>query len=168
MNARQALLSTINQKRTKPVISSSDPFDSVADFEVDRSSKPSTSASSRLGFSAANARYRNEFRDSGGIENQSVQELENYAVYKAEETTNTLNGCLKIAEEMREDASNTLVKLHQQGQQITRTHQAVADIEHDLSRVCYLFVSFVLFPFCVELSRIIFNQTSSIDLNRKI
>ncbi|XP_074568770.1 SNAP25 homologous protein SNAP32-like [Curcuma longa] len=134
MDARQVLLSTTNQKRTKPVISSSNPFDSVADFEVDQSSKPTTSASSRLGFSASNARYRNEFRDSGGIENQSVQELENYAVYKAEETTNTINGCLKIAEEMREDASNTLVKLHQQGQQITRTHQAVADIEHDLSR----------------------------------
>ncbi|XP_073006405.1 SNAP25 homologous protein SNAP32-like [Typha latifolia] len=86
------------------------------------------------GFSSARNKYKNDFRDSGGIENQPVQELENYAVYKAEETTQKVNGCLKIAEEMREDASKTLVTLHQQGQQITRTHQNAVDIEHDLSR----------------------------------
>ncbi|XP_074579066.1 SNAP25 homologous protein SNAP32-like [Curcuma longa] len=134
MSARKALLSANNEKSAKTVISSASPFDSVTDFEADRSSKPTTAASSSLGFSVTKARYKNDFRDSGGIENQSVQELENYAVYKAEETTNSLNGCLRIAEEMREDASNTLVKLHQQGQQITKTHQTVADIEHDLSR----------------------------------
>ncbi|XP_072956969.1 SNAP25 homologous protein SNAP32-like [Typha angustifolia] len=86
------------------------------------------------GFPAAKDSYKNDFRDSGGIENQSVQELENYAVYKSEETTKTVNGCLKIAEEMREDASRTLVTLHQQGEQITHTHQTAADIEQDLSR----------------------------------
>ncbi|TKY73334.1 SNAP25-likeous protein SNAP33 [Spatholobus suberectus] len=79
-------------------------------------------------------RYKNDFRDSGGLESQSVQELENYAVYKAEETTKSVNGCLKIAEEMREDATKTLVMLHQQGEQITRSHHVAADIDHDLSR----------------------------------
>ncbi|KAF3438121.1 hypothetical protein FNV43_RR20877 [Rhamnella rubrinervis] len=65
---------------------------------------------------------------------QSVQELENYAVYKAEETTKSVNGCLKIAEDIRDDATKTLVVLHQQGEQITRTHMVAADIDYDLSR----------------------------------
>ncbi|PRQ16288.1 putative target SNARE coiled-coil domain-containing protein [Rosa chinensis] len=79
-------------------------------------------------------KYKNDFRDSGGVENQSVQELESYAVYKAEETTNSVNSCLRIAEDIREDATKTLVMLHHQGDQITRTHFVAADIEQDLSR----------------------------------
>lgn len=79
--------------------------------------------------------YKNDFRDSGGLENQSVEELENYALYKAEETTKSVNNCRKIAEEMREDATKTLVMLHHQGEQITRSHDIAAGIDHDLSRV---------------------------------
>ncbi|KAK4747286.1 hypothetical protein SAY87_026323 [Trapa incisa] len=84
--------------------------------------------------SAGRNRYKNGFRDSGGLENQSVQELENYAVYKAEETTKDVNNCLKIAEDMRDTATKTLVMLHEQGEQITRAHRTAADIDHDLSR----------------------------------
>ncbi|KAM0863184.1 hypothetical protein ACQ4PT_044763 [Festuca glaucescens] len=84
--------------------------------------------------SAARSRYRNDFRDSGGVEGQSVQELEGYAAYKAEETTQRVDGCLRIAEEMRETASKTLVTVHQQGQQIRRTHAMALDIDQDLSR----------------------------------
>lgn len=91
-----------------------------------------TVSSSDFGFTKD--RYKTNFRDSGGLENQSMQELENYALYKAEETTQKVNGCLKIAEEIREDASRTLVTLHQQGEQITRTHLDASNIEHDLSR----------------------------------
>lgn len=79
-------------------------------------------------------RYNNDFRDSGGLENQSVQELENYAVYKAEETTSTVNNCLRIAENIKEDATKTLDMLHQQGEQITRSHMMVAETDKDLSR----------------------------------
>jgi synaptosomal-associated protein 25 len=92
--------------------------------------------------SAARGRYRNDFRDSGGVEGQSVQELEGYAAYKAEETTQRVDGCLRIAEEMRDTASKTLVTVHQQGQQIRRTHAMALDIDQDLSRVrtgsCFL------------------------------
>ncbi|XP_030474139.1 SNAP25 homologous protein SNAP33-like [Syzygium oleosum] len=94
----------------------------------------SSSSHSNALDSAARSKYRNDFRDSGGLQNQSVQELENYAVYKAEETTKSVNNCRKIAEDIREDATKTLVTLHQQGEQITRTHMAAADIDHDLSR----------------------------------
>jgi synaptosomal-associated protein 25 len=106
---------------------STSPFDDVNNNEI-----KGISSYSRT--SAAKNKYRNDFRDSGGVENQSVQELEDYALYKAEETTKAVNGCLKIAVDMREDATNTLVMLHQQGEQITRTHHVAADIDHDLSR----------------------------------
>ena len=82
-----------------------------------------------------NSHYRNDFRDAGGLESQSVQELEGYATYKAEETTRRAQGCVRIAEEMRDTASKTLVTVHQQGQQIHRTHMMAVDIDQDLSRV---------------------------------
>lgn len=164
MSTRRNPFSGNKQQRPKPAISSSNPFDSISDSELDLSSKPAKASSASAGrkeafetnqfsynedagrgFSAARNRYKNDFRDSGGIENQSVQELENYAVYKAEETTSKLNGCLRIAEEIREDGTKTLVTLHQQGEQITRTHQTAADIEHDLSRVYSFLLNFPLF-----------------------
>ncbi|KAK9162353.1 hypothetical protein Syun_003255 [Stephania yunnanensis] len=83
---------------------------------------------------AAKNKYKNDFGDSGGFENQSVQELQNYVAYKSEETTNTVNNCLKIAEDIKDDAANTLATLQKQGEQITRTHQMTVDIDHDLSR----------------------------------
>ncbi|KAF9588338.1 hypothetical protein IFM89_008768, partial [Coptis chinensis] len=62
------------------------------------------------------------------------RELEGYATYKAEETTKSVDSCLKIAEYIRDDATKTLITLHQQGEQITRTHEAAANIDQDLSR----------------------------------
>ncbi|XP_073018108.1 SNAP25 homologous protein SNAP33-like [Primulina eburnea] len=106
--------------------SSLNPFDDD-EIKGTSSSKPFLSSADRN-------KYNNDFRDSGGLENQSVQELEDYAVYKAEETTNTVNSCLKIAEDMKDEATKTLITLHQQGEQITRTHLVAADIDHDLSR----------------------------------
>ncbi|CAN6550451.1 hypothetical protein ACFX13_011493 [Malus domestica] len=68
------------------------------------------------------------------LEQQSMQELEKYAVNKSEETTKSVNNCLRIAENIRGDATRTLDMLHQQGEQITRTHMAAVDIDKDLSR----------------------------------
>eukprot|EP00262_Sarcandra_glabra_P015339 TRINITY_DN4709_c2_g2_i1.p1 TRINITY_DN4709_c2_g2~~TRINITY_DN4709_c2_g2_i1.p1 ORF type:complete len:308 (-),score=53.15 TRINITY_DN4709_c2_g2_i1:84-1007(-) len=144
-------------------ISTPNPFDSDSDSDLNQTSKPmrassapeiskanpktsnpfdygedegrgASSSSSYVVSSAARNQYKNNFRDSGGLEGQSVQELENYAVYRAEETTEKFNGCMKIAEEIREDATRTLVVLHQQGEQITRTHVTAANIDYDLSR----------------------------------
>ncbi|KAH7673452.1 synaptosomal-associated protein 25 [Dioscorea alata] len=124
--------------------SHSNPFDSDPETDTKTRSnfknapysygKDERRESSYSGFADAKNRYKNDFRDSGGIDNQSTQELENYAVYKAEENTEKLNGCLKIAHEIHEGATHTLVTLHQQGEQITRTHLNAANIEHDLSR----------------------------------
>lgn len=80
-------------------------------------------------------KYKDDFQGSGGFENQSVQELENYAAYKSEETTKTVGNCLKIAEDIREDATRTLDMLHEQGDQINRTHNMVADTDKDLAKV---------------------------------
>lgn len=106
--------------------SSANPFD-------DSGGKQATS-SSHSQYSSARNGYKNEFHDSGGIENQSVEELQNYAVYKSEETTKTVDSCLKIAVDMRENATRTMVNLHQQGEQLTRAHMVAADLDHDLSR----------------------------------
>ncbi|KAG6426223.1 hypothetical protein SASPL_110443 [Salvia splendens] len=56
------------------------------------------------------------------LDSMSVQELEGYAVNQAEQTTRSVNNCLKIAEDIRGDASRTLETLHAQGDQIHRTH----------------------------------------------
>lgn len=90
--------------------------------------------------STAKDKYKNDFRDSEGLENQSVQELENYAVYKAEDTTNTVNNCVRIAEDMRQDATRTLDMLHSQGEQITRTHMMAVDMDKDLRKVISSFI----------------------------
>ncbi|XP_050378624.1 SNAP25 homologous protein SNAP33-like [Argentina anserina] len=106
---------------------STNPFD-------DGQGKENSSSYSYKSTYAERNKYKNDFRDSGGLESQSVEELESYAVYKAEETTTSVNQCLKIAEDIREDATKTLAMLHHQGDQITRTHMVAADIEQDLSR----------------------------------
>ncbi|KAL0804161.1 hypothetical protein Bca101_096651 [Brassica carinata] len=72
------------------------PFDDADDEEeVEKRLKPS---------------FKNHFRESGGVENQTVQELESYVVYKSDETTKT------------------------QGEKITRTHHKAVDLDHDLTR----------------------------------
>lgn len=129
--------SELDKQRLKPARASSDPARAISDSRAnlfDLNEVKGTPSSSYSLSSANKSRYKNDFRDDGGFENQSVQELEDYSAYKAEETTNTVNNCLKIAEDIREDATKTLVTLHQQGDQITRTHATAADIDHDLSR----------------------------------
>ncbi|XP_031492543.1 SNAP25 homologous protein SNAP33-like [Nymphaea colorata] len=83
---------------------------------------------------ASRSRYKNDSRDEGAFENQTVEDLENYSLCKSKETTETVNGCMKIAEEIREEATKTLVSLHHQGDQITRAHADAATIDYDLSR----------------------------------
>lgn len=120
----------------KPAASSKpNPFDSDSDSES-QPAKKSSGASSYQAPADAKRRYKDGFRDTGGLENQSVQELEHYAAYKAEETTDALSGCLRIAEDIKKDASDTLVTLHKQGEQISRTHEKAVEIDQDLSKVC--------------------------------
>uniref|UniRef100_A0A251U0J1 Putative target SNARE coiled-coil-like domain-containing protein n=1 Tax=Helianthus annuus TaxID=4232 RepID=A0A251U0J1_HELAN len=152
LHFHKAVKNTVDSR--VPSQPSSNPFDSDDEIDKRSSLKPSKRTSSDPSSMTPNSsttlfddsefnkgtlfpsrnKYKNDFVDSGGIENQSVQELEHYAAYKAEETTKAVNNALKIAEDIREGATNTLITLHQQGEQITRTHMAAADIEQDLSR----------------------------------
>ncbi|XP_020702519.2 putative SNAP25 homologous protein SNAP30 [Dendrobium catenatum] len=96
-----------------------------------------SSKSSSRGYSGLDYRrdkHRNDFCESGSFENQSVEVLEKYSVYKAEQTTQRINGCLKLAEDMSGCASRLLLNLHQQGEQITQTHQTAATFDHVLQR----------------------------------
>ncbi|XP_024528056.1 SNAP25 homologous protein SNAP29 [Selaginella moellendorffii] len=80
------------------------------------------------------ARIERGIKAGDSLEGESVQELEDYAVQKAEETTVATYKALKLAEEIKESATNTSVMLHEQGHQITRTHETAVDIDHALSR----------------------------------
>ncbi|KAL1220036.1 putative SNAP25 homologous protein SNAP30 [Cardamine amara subsp. amara] len=79
-------------------------------------------------------KHKSGFSTPGGLQNQTTEELEKYAVNKAEETTKGVNNCLKIAEDIRSDATRTLEMLHQQGDQINRTHEMAVDMDKDLSK----------------------------------
>jgi synaptosomal-associated protein 25 len=119
----------------KPAASSKpNPFDSDSDSECNNKPAKKSGASSYQAPADAKKRYKDGFQDSGGLENQSVQELEHYAAYKAEETTDALAGCLRIAEDIRQDASDTLITLHKQGEQISRTHEKAVEIDQDLAK----------------------------------
>ncbi|CAA0828739.1 Putative SNAP25 homologous protein SNAP30 [Striga hermonthica] len=74
------------------------------------------------------------YKQKKELHSMSMQELEGYAVNQARETTKSVNNCLKIAVDIREDATRTLDTLHQQGEQIHRTHVMAADMERDLSK----------------------------------
>lgn len=77
---------------------------------------------------------KGSYSDSEDFDNMSMQQLEGYAVNKAEETTNSVNNCMKIAENIRDDATRTMDTLYQQGEQIHRTHMIATDIDKDLSK----------------------------------
>ncbi|KAK4358023.1 hypothetical protein RND71_023633 [Anisodus tanguticus] len=68
------------------------------------------------------------------FDNMSMQELEGYAVNQAKETTSSVNNCLKIAEDIRQEGAQTLDTLHKQGEQIHRTHMMAVDMDRDLSK----------------------------------
>ncbi|KAL4319004.1 hypothetical protein GQ457_18G024720 [Hibiscus cannabinus] len=126
-----------NQNEISPARrTSSDPVVLADSMEDDQCKvrKKQTSASTRASQARNRDRYKDDFHDSGGLEAQTTEDLENYAVYKAEETTSSVNNCLKIAEDIRGDASKTLDTLHQQGEQIERTHEMAVGIDKDLSK----------------------------------
>lgn len=105
-------------KKPPPASASASPLHS-ADEKQDSNSARRTSSEPNLNF-----------------DDMSVQELEDYAVNQSQETTKTVNNCLKIAEDIRQDGARTLETLHQQGEQIHRTHEMAVDMDRDLSKVC--------------------------------
>ncbi|KAI9111522.1 hypothetical protein K1719_017212 [Acacia pycnantha] len=126
---------TASESAPKVHNSKGNPFDDDDEEEDYWGRGPSSTSSSSHSSSAAKYRYKtNSGNHGGGLENQSVEELENYAVNKAEETTKGVRNCLKVAEDIREEATNTLEMLHQQGEQITRTHNMIVDTEKDLTK----------------------------------
>ncbi|KAK4402250.1 SNAP25 homologous protein SNAP33 [Sesamum angolense] len=114
-----------------PVSNHVNPFDSDDEFDTKKIREASARTSSEPSLVASNL-------SSNPLMMMKLKEphqLNGLLILQQEtETTKSVNGCLKIAEEMREDATKTLVTLHQQGEQITRTHMVAADMDHDLSR----------------------------------
>ncbi|XP_074341255.1 putative SNAP25 homologous protein SNAP30 [Apium graveolens] len=76
----------------------------------------------------------NKHKSKEELDSMSVQELEGYAVDKSKETTDSVYNSVRIAQEIRGTASQTLDTLHQQGEQIHRTHAMAAETEKDLAK----------------------------------
>lgn len=99
---------------------------------------------------------RNQNKNSSNgkkdLDSMSVQELEDYAVDQAKQTTKSVDNCLKIAEDIKQDATRTLDMLHEQGEQINRTHMMAVDMDRDLSKV--------VVPFC-DLPKFLSSSCSS-------
>ncbi|KAI5073613.1 hypothetical protein GOP47_0011626 [Adiantum capillus-veneris] len=77
--------------------------------------------------------YEDHQFQGADLEQRSVQELEGYALQKSEDTTQRIQNCLKVAEDIKGDATRTLVSLHQQGEQLRRTHEVAHDIDQSLT-----------------------------------
>lgn len=78
---------------------------------------------------------KHDHKSKEELDSMSVQELEGYAVDKAKDTTDSVYNSVRIAQEIRGTATDTLDTLHKQGEQIHRTHQMAADTEKDLAKV---------------------------------
>lgn len=78
-------------------------------------------------------RYDDHQFQGADIEQRTMQELEGYALQKSEDTTQRIQNCLKVAEDIKGDATRTLVSLHQQGEQLRRTHEVAHDIDQSLT-----------------------------------
>jgi hypothetical protein len=88
------------------------------------------------GESSSGPRFRDsEFRGREALEYKSMEELEGYSVQKSKETTSSVENCVRVVSEIREEATQTLSALHQQGEQIKRTHEIAVDIDQNLSKV---------------------------------
>ncbi|XP_006348809.1 putative SNAP25 homologous protein SNAP30 [Solanum tuberosum] len=88
-----------------------------------------------FGTSSSSGVTRNKHKSkTEDFDNMSMQELEGYAVDQAKETTSSVNNCLKIAEDIRQEGAQTLDTLHKQGEQIHRTHMMAVDMDRDLSK----------------------------------
>ncbi|KAM3304338.1 putative SNAP25 protein SNAP30 [Capsicum chacoense] len=87
-----------------------------------------------FGTSSSSGTRNNHKSKTEDFDNMSMQELEGYAVDQAKETTSSVNNCLKIAEDIRQEGAQTLDTLHKQGEQINRTHMMAVDMERDLSK----------------------------------
>ncbi|MCD9641837.1 Synaptosomal-associated protein 47 [Datura stramonium] len=100
------------------------------------SSEPSlvTSDGDDFGTSSSSGTRNKHKSKTEDFDNMSVQELEGYAVNQAKETTSSVNNCLRIAEDIRQEGAQTLDTLHKQGEQIHRTHMMAVDMDRDLSK----------------------------------
>ena len=68
-------------------------------------------------------------------EKNSLQELEDYALQESEDTTKSIWNCIKVAEDMKEEASRTVINLHQQGEKMIQSHQVAVHIDQNLTMV---------------------------------
>ncbi|XP_040987639.1 SNAP25 homologous protein SNAP33-like [Juglans microcarpa x Juglans regia] len=118
------------------VHSSTNPVDHV-DETLDDKQKHNSSGRTSLGAFSSVTSFATLRNDSCYlVGSQPVQEGHNYDSYMIEMNMESVNRCLKIAEEKRHDATKTLVTLQHQGEQISQTHIVATDIDQNLGVIC--------------------------------
>jgi hypothetical protein len=87
----------------------------------------------------------------GHEENRAVRDLQAYAMHKPQETLSTIKNCLRVAEQTKDAAGETMALLHAQGDQILRTHETVVKVDQHLTVVIlrHTFATFVSLEFVV-------------------
>jgi hypothetical protein len=80
-----------------------------------------------------------------------VRDLQAYAMHKPQETLSTIKNCLRVAEQTKDAAGETMALLHAQGDQILRTHETVVKVDQHLTVVIlrHTFATFVSLEFVV-------------------
>ncbi|CAM6102104.1 unnamed protein product [Calypogeia fissa] len=73
-------------------------------------------------------------QDQRYFSTKNVEELEQLAVEKTQDTTSSIKNAIRIAEDTKGVATTTLKTLHHQGEQICRTHHTAVRVDEDLGR----------------------------------
>lgn len=134
-SVKQNAITPTRRTSSEPVLVTADMKSKLIDDDDDDGDDYFGKRASSTANKNRNRNKNNNARGKKGHDDMSVQELEDYAVNQAEETTRSVNNCLKIAEDIREDGAQTLETLNKQGEQIHRTHVMAADMDRDLHKV---------------------------------
>ncbi|AQK71477.1 SNAP25 homologous protein SNAP33 [Zea mays] len=122
----------------KPAASSKpNPFDSDSDSESSNKPANKSGASSYQAPADAKKRYKDGFRDSGGLENQSVQELEHYA--EATDAMDKVQIEKKKQDDALDDLSGVLGQLKgmavDMGSELDRQNEALDHLQGDVEEL---------------------------------
>ncbi|CAM6112354.1 unnamed protein product [Calypogeia fissa] len=97
----------------------------AGEFQLPQRQQPAYVSTQHNYFSQQDQRY---------VSTQNVEELEQVAVKKTQDTTSSIKNAIRIAKDTKGVATTTLKTLHHQGEQIRRTHHTAVRVDEELGR----------------------------------
>ncbi|KAG6553198.1 hypothetical protein Mapa_005258 [Marchantia paleacea] len=80
------------------------------------------------------SQQNSSYAEQSRYADQTVEQLEQHAVSKSQDTTSSIKNCVRIAEDTMGVATKTMETLHDQADQIRRTHETALRVDDELSR----------------------------------